>query len=474
MSRSRLHPSLGVLFCVLLTACGPEMQLEVPAATSTAAVTSSTSLLSETDTPALKSVTPTPEDTVAEVLRDSTARVSVATGNVESGGAFSQPALSADGRFIAFDSATSGLAEGDTNNPHDVFVHDRETGVTERVSIAPDGSQSNQASWGSALSADGRHVAFTAIYDPPDGNEHRQVYVRDLESRATTLISVAPDGTPGNDQSGGRLGISASGHLVVFESLANNLVSDDTNKANDIFVHDRLSGKTRRVSVSSDGTQADFDSFGPAISADGRFVVFTSLASNLVPGDTPDASDVFIHEMATGQTSRVSAPLEGLYGNSEPAISADGRWITFVRHYAGPGPDITEDTYNIFLVDRATGVESLISVNSAGEASNLSSSIPAISGDGRYIAFHSLDSNLVAGDMNSDYDIFVYDRESGETRPVSANDNGEQGNGQSFYVDISSDGRVIAFASAATNLVPDDTNDSYDIFVHYPSIDGMR
>lgn len=473
LRRSHQH-ILGYLFCILLAACGSGVRSEPPAVTSPAPETSLTGPPGETQPGALSTLTPTPVVTVAAATRYLTARVSVATGGAESGGAFSEPALSADGRFVAFEAPSPGLAPGDTNDPHDVFVHDRESGVTERVSIAPDGSQSNQASLGSALSADGRYVVFTAIYDPPAGNEHRQVYVRDRLSGETSLISATMDGAPGNDQSGGRPGISASGQLVVFGSLATDLVPGDTNDVNDIFVNDRQSGKTRRVSVSTNGTQGDFTSSEAAISADGQFVVFSSFAANLVADDTNHAGDVFIHEMATGQTGRVSAQLEGLYGNLDPAISADGRWVAFVRHYFGPGPNITEDKINIYLVDRHTGNESLISANPAGEVGNSYSYNPAISGDGRYIAFNSLATDLVTGDMNSDYDIFVHDRQSGQTRLVSVNDNGEQGNGQAFYVDISSDGHVIAFASAATNLVPNDTNNNYDIFVHYSSPNKTR
>jgi Tol biopolymer transport system component len=217
------------------------------------------------------------------------------------------------------------------------------------------------------------------------------------------LVSVASDGTQGNSHSVSP-SISADGRYVAFSSLASNLVPGDTNGKQDIFVHDRLTGQTTRVSVASDGTQGNGDSDFASISADGRYVAFSSLASNLVAGDTNGTWDVFVHDRLTGQTTRVSVASDGTQGNED-----------------------------------SIGVE--------------------ISADGRYVAFTSLASNLVAGDTNGTWDVFVHDRLTGQTTRVSVASDGTEGNGHSLYgLSISADGRYVAFASVASNLVSGDAN----------------
>jgi Tol biopolymer transport system component len=186
----------------------------------------------------------------------------------------------------------------------------------------------------------------------------------------------------------------------------------------DVFVHDRVTGQTSRVSVSSSGEQGNGESRFPSLSADGRYVAFESLASNLVPSDTNGTPDVFIHDRVTGQMTRVS-------------------------------------------------------VSSSGEEGNGNSSEASVSANGRYVAFHSSASNLVPGDTNGTWDVFVHDRVTGQTSRVSVSSSGEQGNGNSYEANISPDGRYVAFGSAASNLVPGDTNGTPDVFVHdrvgYPS-----
>lgn len=403
-----------------------------------------------------------------------TTRVSVATGGAQADvGTLCEPALSADGRFIAFDSTSSDLVPGDTNGTHDVFVRDRATGRTERVSITTDGSQGTLPAWSSAISADGRNVAFQAALELVTDTGIHHVYVRDRQTGKTTLVSAASDGTPGDAQSGDPA-VSASGRWIAFSSMATNLVEGDTNSASDVFVHDRQSGITRRVSVASGGTQGNSMSFEPSISADARFVAFTSFATNLVGDDTNFTSDVFIHDIMMGDTSRVSAQLEGIYSNGEPDVSSNGRWVVFTRHYYGPGPNITEETIHVYVVDRSTNTETRVSVNSDGKMGNYPSYTPAISDDGRYIAFNSAATNLVPNDLNNEYDIFIHDLQTGETQLASVSSTGEQGWGYTTYVGISGDGRVIGFSSMASNLVPDDTNDGGDVFVRYAPLDATR
>src|SRR3989441_47631 len=230
-----------------------------------------------------------------------------AQGNGSSGliGFAFPPALSADGRFIAFVSLATSLVAGDTNGATDVFVRDRQTGTTERVSVASDGTESNDASLGSALSADGRLVAFQSDATnlvPGDTNSATDVFVHDRQTGMTERVSVASDGTQANNASSYPV-LSADGRFVAFDSAATDLVAGDTNGASDVFVHDRQTGTTERVSGASDGTQGNDASAGPALSADGRLVAFHSTATNLVAGDTNRAYDVFVHELMVSTTT---------------------------------------------------------------------------------------------------------------------------------------------------------------------------
>ena len=241
-----------------------------------------------------------------------TERVSVASGGTTEGNDTSLgSALSADGRFVAFDSAATDLVAADTNGESDVFVHDRQTGTTERVSVASDGAQGNGSSglvtfaFPPALSADGRFVAFVsaaANLVASDTNGATDVFVHDRQTGTTERVSVASDGTESNAASVGS-SLSADGRFVAFHSAATNLVAGDTNGATDVFVHDRQTGTTERVSVASGGTQGNDSSAGPALSAAGLLVAFHSTASNLVAGDANRAYDIFVHELTVSTTT---------------------------------------------------------------------------------------------------------------------------------------------------------------------------
>ena len=234
-----------------------------------------------------------------------TTRVSVASDGTQANDACGDASISADGRFVAFDSAASNLVPGDTNGHEDVFVHDRQTGQTTRVSVASDGTQGNDLSDYPSISGDRRFVAFESFASnlvPGDTNGYEDVFVHDRQTGQTSRVSVASDGTQGNSTSEDP-SIGGDGRFVAFESHASNLVPGDSNGSLDIFVHDRQTGLTTRVSVASDGTQSDSYSRDPSISADGRFVAFQSQATNLVAGDTNDVTDVFVHDRVAVVTS---------------------------------------------------------------------------------------------------------------------------------------------------------------------------
>ncbi len=415
-------------------------------------------------------------DDSSPLVTGETQRVSVASDGIQANNSsFTFPAISANGRYVAFQSNASNLVAGDTNGVADVFVRDLVTGETTRVSVATDGSQGNGPSGDRlSISADGRYVAFSSVASnlvTGDTNLASDIFVHDRLTGETTRISTATDGSQGNSSST-FASISGDGRYVAFESDATNLVPGDTNLSTDIFVHDRLTGETTRVSVATNGTQANSFSDEPAISADGRYVVYGSYASNLVPGDTNGVTDVFVYDRTSGTTRRVSVASDGTQGNGfSPfaTISGDGRYIAFGSEATNLVPGDTNNAVDNFIFDQVTGQTTRISVASDGTQANSDSGGRSISADGNYVAFWSAASNLVAGDTNNAPDIFLYNRITGETTRVSVASDGTQGDsssgGSGNSIGLSADGRYVVFSSSATNLVPGDTNGFRDIFV---------
>ncbi len=344
-----------------------------------------------------------------------------------------------------------------------------------RVSVGfSGGTQGDNHSHKPAISADGRFVAFESFASnlvPGDSNGRQDIFVHDRTTRETTRVSVSSAGVQSNGNSF-RPAISSDGRFVVFDSDASNLVPGDSNGRFDIFVHDRTTGDTTRVSVSSAGIQGNSDSLDSAISADGQIVAFASNATNLVPGDTNRQRDIFVHDRTTGQTRRVSVGFAGgVQGNGSsfnPALSGDGRFVAFESSASNLVPNDSNGHRDIFVHDRATEETTRVSVGFAGGVQGNDHSFhAALSADGRFVAFHSSSSNLVPNDSNATTDVFVHDRTATETTRVSIGAaGGVQGNAGSFDAVISADGRFVAFESSASNLVPNDSNATKDIFVH--------
>ncbi len=486
-------------------AAGVSTTLNVSVNTSGLAVGAYTSSLSVSDAAASNS----PQSvSVSLVVTEPLKRVSVASDDTEGNGSSTVPKISRDGRFIVFTSDASNLVDADTNSVSDVFVRDRQTGQTTRVSVASDGTEGNGASATASISADGRFVAFTSKASnlvPDDTNDSYDIFLRDTcggdaaGCAATTVrVSVASDGTGANLASRGP-SISADGRFVAFWSSASNLVAGDTNGTDDVFVHDTCFGTaagctpaTERVSVASDGTEAVFGgSDNSSISADGRFVAFKSNASNLVAGDTNGIYDVFVHDRETDRTTRVSVASDGTEGDNGgdgPSISADGRFVAFSSGSTNLVPDDTNACFagkfvlpcgDIFVRDTCVGASAgcspstiRVSVASDGSQSNDVSSGPSISADGRFVAFWSSASNLVPDDTNDSSDVFLRDTCRGaavgctpSTVRVSVATDGTEGNGSSGNASMTGDGRFVAFDSFASNLVAGDSNGSRDIFV---------
>ena len=351
-----------------------------------------------------------------------TERVSVASDGTEAAGESGIGSISADGRFVAFWSRAANLVAGDTNGAVDVLVRDRLAGTTERVSLATGGAQAMGDSYTGSISADGRFVVFQSIAAnliSGDSNGTWDVFVHDRQSGATERISLDSTGAQAHGASTVP-SISADGRCVAFWSLATNLVPGDTNHSVDAFVRDLTSGTTERVSVATGGAQGSGPQNGPgaiAISADGRFVAFSTVADDLVPGDTNGLDDVFVHDRASHTTERVSVDSSGVQGNSNsehPSLSANGRYVTFMSLSTNLVPGDTTGYSDVFVRDRASGATERVSINSTRVAGNGASfsGADSISADGRWVAFSSGATNLVSGDSNTYADVFVYDRDA--------------------------------------------------------------
>ena len=300
----------------------------------------------------------------------------------------------------------------------------------------------------------------------------------------TSVVSAAPDGANADNDSG-RPSVSSDGRYVAFESSASNLVAGDTNGQRDVFVRDMSTGTVVRVSVDSDEVEGDSISSDPSISADGRYVAFASNASNLVAGDTNSAYDVFVRDLTATTTVRVSVDSLGVQGNADsydPSISSDGRFVAFESNASNLVAGDTNSAYDVFVRDLTSTTTVRVSVDSDEVEGNNNSSDLSISADGRFVAFESEASNLVAGDTNGSYDVFTRDLTATTTVRVSVNNLGVQGNFGSFDPSISADGRYVGFESAATNLTTvtdppastcdadgpvyaDDTNCEFDVFI---------
>ena len=414
------------------------------------------------------------EDGVRTVTSETsgvTIRVSVSSAGVEGNSSSYFPSISANGWYVAFESVASNLVSGDTNGESDVFVRDTLTNTTTRVSVPSDGGEGNDRSELPSISADGRYVTFDSAASnlvSGDMNGSGDVFVRDTLTNITTRVSVSSDGGEGNAFSG-YPSISADGRYVAFSSDSSNLVSGDTNGRPDVFMRDTLMNTTTRVSVSSAGVKGNSSSYSPSISADGRYVAFVSDASNLVSDDTNAEDDVFVRDTLMNTTTRVSVSSAGIEGNNishSPSISADGRYVTFQSLASNLVSGDTNGNGDVFVRDTLTNITTRVSVSSDGVEGNYHSSVPSISADGRYVTFGSGASNLISGDTNGVWDTFVRDTVTNITMRVLANSTGVEGNNNSGSPSISADGRYVAFLSDANNLVGGDTNDSTDVFVH--------
>lgn len=397
-------------------------------------------------------------------------RASIAAAGTEADNSSYTSDISADGRYVVFESGASNLVTDDNNGVWDVFMHDRMTGETTLISRALNGMPANSDSYYPSISDSGQYVAFLSCATDlvtDNTNGLCQAFVRDLMTGQTTLVSKSSDAAPGNGHSRA-VAISGNGLFVAFRSDATNLVANDLNGYSDIFVHDSVTAETTLVSKSSTGAQAWAYSTNPSISYDGRYVAFESTAYNLVSGDYNNLADVFVHDRFNAMTRLVSKSGTGEAGDSSsnfPSISGNGRYIAYSSYASNLLPTGYAYSSHVFVYDQVTGETSIVSVSDSGVEGNDVSRDPSISGDGRYVAFLSYATNLAAAATDYSADMFVYDRLTGHTEVLSLNADGMQADSDSYSPAISNNGAYVAFETWAMNLATDDYNYSSDIYV---------
>ncbi len=398
-------------------------------------------------------------------------RVSVSGAGVEANNSSEHPSLSGDGQLVAFESYASNLVTGDTNGVGDVFVHNMQTGTTVRVSVDSSGVQGDGQSSYPSLSANGRFVAFESDATnlvAGDTNGSTDIFVHDLLTGTTQRATVDSTGVQANSASH-LASISADGRFVAFESYSNNLAGLDNNSALDIFVHDFQTGATLLASVGTAGNKSiNQNSVAPSISQDGRFVAFHSFANDLVGDTTYTLANIFLRDLQNNTLKRVGTSTAGVLANGDcfyPSLSGDGTHVAFfsaaTNLVSGAG-FVTE----IFERDLVAGTTVCASVDNAGTDSSVDGTFGgSVSMTGRWVAFFASGTNLVIGGNGTIDQAFVRDTQTGTTTCASQNSAGDYADGSCINVTLSSDGRFVAFESMATNLVPGGVTNQFDVFV---------
>ncbi|HRQ64361.1 MAG TPA: hypothetical protein PKZ76_05750 [Xanthomonadaceae bacterium] len=433
----------------------------------------------------------------------------------------------ATGGQVGFHSWASDLVAGDSNGMPDVFVFEPGSGTVERASVTSGGAQLGSPSWMGSISPDGQRISFSSSAAELPG-PHRpfqpEIYLRDRQTQQTRRISIAIDPTEAPNAPSNDSFISSDGSRVLFTSRASNLVAGDTNRAVDVFVHRLADGAIERLSEAAapvptggggsngdvsadgewvvfqsssptltagfhtqvllyrrsirqltlvsrglDGLPANGSSLSPRISADGRYVVFSSDADNLVPGASSPGLDVFLFDRYDGNIRRVSSSTDGGPGDRvsvRPVLSADGSRVAFVSTSGNLLPGETSNVLRLLVWTRGDGQLQRVDVRADGVVANdIPVGTPALSANGRYVAFATRATNLSALDGNGASDIYRKDLQTGAVVLVSRTENGNAGNGGSELPAINATGSRVAFLSHASNLVSGDSNGHPDVFV---------
>ena len=379
------------------------------------------------------------------------------------------PKLSADGNFVLFESDATNLVAGDTNNRRDVFVRNLQTGTTTLVSVGMSGAGANNSAHAHAISSDGRLAVFDSaasnLVNLPTSNQGN-IYVRDLIAGTTTLVSINFNNTAGGNNTSPAVDtaiLSADGRFVAFESAASDLVTNDLNGALfDVFVRDLQLQTTTLVSINAAGTgTANHNSMQPTFDATGQFVAFHSLAQNLVPGTAPKFQ-AYVRDLVNNTT---------ILASDEDGF--DGLDVNMALHpvfspdgrYVAYEAKLNESLFQVYARDLVTNTTINVSADQSGEhISNGISLSPVFSADGQYVYFASTATNLVAGSTSGINQIYQRNLATGVTTLVTQDSEGAPGNQASSRPVLSSDGQRLIFQSSSSNLVSGDNNVLQDVF----------
>lgn len=400
-------------------------------------------------------------------------RISVTTAGAEVHGASMMAMVSANGHFVVFASDAPDVLP-DNGASRDIFLRDRQAGAIELVSVATDGGEPDGLSLFPDISADGRFVVFESFAGDlvdDDNQGFTDIFVRDRQEATTRRVNLTPEGGDLNNDSL-TPSISGSGRYVTYTSLASTAVATDSNGDRDVFLVDLQTNITELVSIATDGTQGDLNSGGLGageghVTSDGRYVVYGSFATTLVPNDLNGKDDIFVRDRLNGTTERVSISTEGTEGNDHSlygSISNDGRYVVYYSSADDLVPDDNNGVADVFLRDRQTGETTRISGGTGANEANGASRFPDISDDGRFVVFQSSAGNLAPNDTDAFFDIFRYDMQTGQAERISVPAVGDEAHGSSTDPQVSADGSVVTFQSAADNLIPLDNNSVVDVF----------
>lgn len=383
----------------------------------------------------------------------------VGLGTVQGNGPSTQASTSSSGRIVAFVSTASNLVSGDDANPS-IFVFDRGQQSIVRVPIGGTNL--------SVLGLVGQEEQYVLLRNGD------LLYLFDRRTSSLEPISVSNTGELANAHSDSAAA-SSDGEWIAFSSFANNIVPNDTDNFADVFLYNRTTRSVESISIAANGVQGNNDSEEPRISSDGRFVAFVSDASNLVANDRNGLGDAFLYDRVTRSIQRVNVSNSGAESNGftfPPAISGDGRYVAFQSLASNLAVSDTNRNSDLFVYDRTTKTTERLSISfPAGSRTNVS---PSLSEDGQYVVFDSLNSVLNPSDPSTTKSIFVFDRfaspntvgsSASQLSLVSKSLVGQVNNGDNQRANISSDGRSIVFESRSSNLVANDTNQLSDIFI---------
>jgi Tol biopolymer transport system component len=398
--------------------------------------------------------------------------VSVAADGGAANGAADRPQISGDGRYVTFDSDATNLTTGTPTVVRRVYRRDLASGTTQVVSASSTGRAAGAWSSFSWPSDDGHLVAFVSddLSLAATTAAARSVYVRDLSAARTELVSVSSTGRPGNGASS-RPMMSPDGRFVAFSSFSSNLSPAGGNGQEQVYLRDRVAGTTRLVSVAAGGGLGNNRSYRGMVSADGRFVAFSSFATNLTAGADPAVESIFVRDLVAGTTTRVTVRPDGRpapLGGSRPYLSPNGRYVVF-NSYDPLVPSDTDTRDDVYVYDRATGAMERQSTAVGGGGPNSDSLRGFVTDDGTRSVFNSYATNLTVNDRNSAGDVFLRDRTSGTTKLLSVSWYGGGADAESYRPVTSNDGSVVAYLSRARNLVVGDPSTDWQVYAVSPA-----